>query len=108
MLLVKQAYMLTSKFPAEERYALTSQIKRAAISVPSNIAEGMGRKHKKDPLQFLHVARGSLYELETLIEIAIMLGLISKDEYDTTIAKVQQSLKVLNGLIKYIAEGQIK
>ena len=58
MQLVKEIYLLTKKFPKEELYALTSQTKRAAVSVPSNIAEGLGRQYKKDTLQFLHISRG--------------------------------------------------
>ena len=64
MELVKEIYEITRSFPREELYALTSQIKRAAVSVPCNIAEGSGRNYKKDTIQFLHIARGSLYEVE--------------------------------------------
>ena len=64
MLLVKEIYLMTKKFPKEELYALTSQAKRAAISIPCNIAEGIGRNYKKDTIQFLHISGGSLYELE--------------------------------------------
>ncbi len=60
MQLVKEVYLLTKKFPKEEVYALTSQIKRASVSIPTNIAEGMGRQYKKDTIQFLHISRGSV------------------------------------------------
>lgn len=63
--LVNQVYELTKKFPKEEIYGLTNQIRRCAISVPSNIAEGCGRQHTNDSIQFFYIARGSLYELET-------------------------------------------
>jgi four helix bundle protein len=67
MELVKEVYLLTKEYPKEEMFALTSQTKRASTSIPSNIAEGMGRQYKNDTVHFLHIARGSLYELETQI-----------------------------------------
>lgn len=69
MVLVKDIYQFAKILPKEEMFGLTSQIKRAAVSVPTNIAEGMGRQHKKDCIHFMHIARGSLYELETLLLI---------------------------------------
>ena len=63
MELVKDIYDTVKFYPREEQYALTSQTKRAAISIPANIAEGIGRNYKKDTIQFLHISRGSLYEL---------------------------------------------
>lgn len=78
MQLVKEVYLLTKQFPKEELYALTSQTKRAVVSVPCNIAEGIGRNYKKDTIQFLHVSRGSLYEVETLLNIAVMVEIITE------------------------------
>ena len=104
MQLVKEAYVLTAKFPPHEKYILIGQIRRAAISVPCNIAEGMGRKSKKDTLQFLHIARGSLYELETLINITSMLEVIPNKEVSKFLELIQQSLRVLNGFNNYMGK----
>ncbi|HNU88757.1 MAG TPA: four helix bundle protein [Ferruginibacter sp.] len=108
MQLVKEVYLLTQKFPKEELYGLTSQVKRAAVSVPANIAEGMGRQYKKDTVQFLHIARGSLYELETLLNIAVMVKIISEDEFGSVILSLEKSLKVLNGFINYNQKADLK
>jgi four helix bundle protein len=82
MLLVKEIYLTTKKFPKEELFGLASQAKRAAVSIPANIAEGMGRQYKKDTIQFLHVARGSVYELETLLNIAVMVEIVAQVEFE--------------------------
>lgn len=97
--LVKNIYLVTKQYPKEEMYALTSQTKRAAVSVPSNIAEGLGRQYKKDTLQFLYISRGSLYELETLLNIAVMVEIISEDAFSLMIPSLERSLKILNGFI---------
>ncbi len=68
--LVKLVYSLTNSLPPNEQFGLTLQIRRSAISIPSNIAEGIGRNHTKDTLQFLYIARGSAYELETQLIIS--------------------------------------
>lgn len=101
MQIVKDIYIISTSFPHEEIYALTSQMKRAAVSVPSNIAEGLGRNYKKDSIQFLHIARGSLYELETLLNVAKMVNYIKEQNtFDSIILLIEEEKKILNGLIK--------
>ena len=80
MALVREAYRLTGQMPSEEKYVLTSQIRRAALSVPANMAEGYGRESTKEFLRFTSIARGSLLELETLIDIAVDLELLTDTE----------------------------
>lgn len=80
MYLVTDIYELVQNFPAEEKYNLTSQIKRSSVSIPSNIAEGAGRKSNLEFIQFLNIASGSLSELETQLEIAIRLKFITENE----------------------------
>lgn len=78
--LVTDIYELVQNFPAEEKYNLTSQIKRSSVSIPSNIAEGAGRKSNLEFIQFLNIASGSLSGLETQLEIAIRLKFITENE----------------------------
>ena len=108
MQLVKDVYLLTKKFPKDELYALTSQTKRAAVSVPSNIAEGLGRQYKKDTLQFLHISRGSLYELETLLNIAVMVDIITEEDFGNVVPSIEKTLQVLNGFINYNQKADLK
>lgn len=108
MQLVKETYLLTKKFPKEELYGLTSQIKRAVVSIPANIAEGIGRQYKKDTIQFLHISRGSLYELETLLNIAAMIEIISEAEFNHTIHSVEKVLQLFNGFINYNQKADLK
>lgn len=100
MSLVKDVYLIVKAYPKEESFALTSQTKRAAVSIPANIAEGIGRNYKKDTIQFLHIARGSLYELETLLNIAVMVEIMSENKFESFINLIDENLKILNGLIK--------
>jgi four helix bundle protein len=108
MQLVKEVYLLAKTYPKDELYALTSQTKRAAVSVPSNIAEGAGRNYKKDTIQFLHIARGSLYELETLLNIAIMVAIISEKVFVKLSLSIDKCLQLLNGLIRYYEKSNLK
>lgn len=100
MLLVEEIYKLSSKFPEEERFGLSSQIRRAAVSIPSNIAEGAGRKGNKELLHFTFIALGSLAELETQYLIAIRLNYISQDKKIEDLVSKQR--KLLLGFRNYI------
>jgi four helix bundle protein len=99
--LVKEIYLVTKKFPKEELYGLTNQMRRAAVSVPSNIAEGHGRNSTKDSLQFFFIARGSLYELETQIFVSFDLELLIQIDLDILTNQITDCKKLLNGLIRY-------
>jgi four helix bundle protein len=99
--LTKSVYFLSNKFPDEEKFGLTSQIRRTAVSVPSNIAEGCGRNHRKDALQFFYISRGSLYELETQIILASDLGFIVEKEVENISEEITKAKKLLNGFINY-------
>lgn len=98
MELVREIYALTASFPKEERFGLTVQMRRAAVSIPSNIAEGFVRKNTKEFIQFLLIAFGSAAELETQLEIAEMLGYLKKNDVKPTPQKLIEVLKMLNAL----------
>jgi four helix bundle protein len=97
--LVKAMYEATNGFPAEERYGLTSQIRRAAVSIPTNIAEGAARGTQKEFLQFLTIARGSISELETLLTIAKEVGLLSTEQTTDIDTLCNRVSACLSGLI---------
>jgi four helix bundle protein len=99
--LVHYIYLLTQHFPAEEKYGLTSQMRRAAIAVPSNIAEGCGRQYPKDTIQFLIIARGSLYELETQVHLSFDLDYIEAEALAEAVMKIEKSIQLLQGFIRY-------
>ena len=90
--LVKQIYNLTGKFPLEEKFGLANQIQRAAVSIPSNIAEGYGRNSNKEMIRFLSIAKGSLYEVETQLYIAIDLKYLSEYCYRCCLQRYISSL----------------
>lgn len=96
--LVKSVYALTQDFPKEEKYGLGSQMRRAVVSIPSNIAEGYARKHKREYSQFVRVAFGSGAELETQLEIARQLGFGSTEKVETTAKTLDEVMKMLNKL----------
>jgi len=100
MALVSAVYKLTRAFPNSERFGLTSQIQRAAVSIPSNIAEGQGRLATKEFRQFLGIARGSLKELETHLLISIDLAYASPENVDPCLGLTDEIGRMLNALIK--------
>jgi four helix bundle protein len=100
MNLVDEIYTLTELFPKEERYALAQQLQRAAVSVPSNIAEGFGRSSTKDYRRFLAIARGSVYEIETQLEIARRRDYISSAEVVAATERATSVIKQINALRK--------
>ncbi|PIW68832.1 MAG: four helix bundle protein [Candidatus Omnitrophica bacterium CG12_big_fil_rev_8_21_14_0_65_42_8] len=102
MELVKQVYAITRQFPKDEQFGLTSQMRRAAVSVPANIAEGKGRYHKKEYIQFLYMARGSIYEIMTLIEMAQGLRYFPEIESKKLLELSSEITAMLNGLIQAI------
>ncbi len=99
---VKQIYLLTKSYPSEEQYGLISQTRRAAVSIPSNVAEGLGRNHKKDSLQFLYISRGSAYELETLLSVALMTNIIDQGSYNNLSKILESNIKLITGFINYL------
>ena len=100
-------YELTATFPKEEIYGLKSQIRRCAVSIPSNIAEGSGRRHAKETIQFLAISRGSLYELETQIYVSFDIGLISETQLNECINEIEILGKLINGYIRYLAKNNM-
>lgn len=99
--LVTVVYEVTQKFPDHEKFGLTSQMRRASVSIPSNIAEGAARQGTKDAIQFFIIARGSLSELDTQLEIAVKLGFISEIEREKLQLQIDKVDSLLSGLIRY-------
>jgi len=104
MELVKEIYRVTREFPKEEIYGLVSQMRRAAVSIPSNIAEGAARTGTKEFLQFLSISRGSLSEVETQMLIAKSLGYIKNQEH--VLEQIDKVFGLLGGLINSLRERQ--
>lgn len=103
--LVKETYFLCETLPNEERYGIQSQMKRAAVSIPCNIAEGYGRKSTKNYAQFVRTARGSLYELETQLIICMELDLIKQEQHDKLSKILTEEAKMINAFIKAISKN---
>ena len=102
--LVTLVYIKTVQFPTDEKFGLISQIKRSAISIPSSIAEGYGRNYRKDYSRFLQIARGSLFENQTQLEIAVNLSFIKTEDLKEIKELSIEVEKMLNSLIKKLEE----
>ncbi len=97
MLLAKMVYQVTGLFPSNEQYGLTSQIKRAVVSIPSNIAEGAGRGSDKEFAHFLSIALGSAFELETQMILANDFNFLSQGQFELISIQIQNVQRVVNG-----------
>jgi four helix bundle protein len=98
--LAEMVYKLTASFPADERFGLTAQMRRAAYGVPANIAEGAARRSKKELLQFLHVSRASLSELDTFLDLSKRLNYLRSPQEDAVFQLVDRTDQLLSGLIR--------
>jgi four helix bundle protein len=106
MQLVTQVYLITKSLPKEELYGLVPQIRKSCISIPSNIAEGYGRNSTSDYLRFLQIASGSLYELQTQLEICLNLGYLSKQSFEEIYEQSREIERMLGSLIKKVGSNK--
>lgn len=106
--LVARVYKLLKKFPREEQFALCDQLRRAAVSIPSNIAEGCGRETQKEQTHFLNIAYGSLMEIYSQLDVACDLGYITNQEFEQMEVMVNEEAKMLAGMIKKRKEDAAK
>ena len=100
--LAKDVYVITDKFPKREVYCLTDQIRRAAVSIPSNIAEGKGRSTAKDFVHFLNTARGSLYELKTQLYIAREIAYLTEEDFSSLHKQIENLSHKIVSMIKFL------
>ena len=103
--LVVSVYRATETFPRSETYALTSQTRRAVTSIPANIAEGQGRRFRKEFLYFLANARGSLWELDTHLETALRLGLLNSEVHKRLRSQLDEVGRILGGLMRSLSNS---
>lgn len=101
--LCAEIYIITTNFSTEEKFGLTSQVKRCAVSIPSNIAEGAGRNSKNEFRHFLSIALGSSYELETQLILANKFKYINKEQLENVLVKLDEVQKMLTGLQKSLS-----
>lgn len=106
MALVTEVYRASASFPSDERYGLTSQLRRCVVSIPSNIAEGFGRDTTNDYLRFLGIAKGSLYEAQTQIEIGRNLQFIEESRFTELLENAREIERMLTSMMRKLKEGQ--
>lgn len=105
---VTEIYKITSHFPKEEMFGLVSQMRRSAVSIPSNIAEGSARNHQKEYVQFLYIALSSAAELDTQLLIAFKLTYIDEGKYLNAVESLNLICRMIQGLIKYLKNSNNK
>jgi len=108
MSLVTEIYKISKAFPRDEAYGLTSQMRRCAISIPSNMAEGYGRNSINEYLYFLRIATGSLYELQTQMEISMNLYYLNRDEFDKLYELSREIERMLSSLIRKLSSKPVR
>ena len=101
-----EIYQATQNYPKEEIYGLTSQMRRSAVSIPCNIAEGYRRGHRKEYIQFLYMAQGSCGELETLMSLSYDLGMLDRNTFEKLYPMQEEISKLLRGLITSLSKTQ--
>ncbi|MFO7651304.1 MAG: four helix bundle protein [bacterium] len=104
--LVEEGYRLTAGLPASERYGLAAQLRRAAVSIPSNIAEGAARQTKREFAQFLFMARGSMSEVDTQMEIARRLGFLGAGDMQQLDRDLEELMKLLHGVLRSLGRSR--
>ena len=102
--LVVQVYRVSSRFPADERFGLSQQLRRAAVAIPANIAEGNARNHPREYVQYCHIARGSIAEVKCLLRISLNLRFLAEDEFRALFAAYDYLGKMLQALINQLAK----
>jgi four helix bundle protein len=106
--LAKSVYLATTSFPREEEFGLKLQVRRAAISVISNIAEGYGRQYKKEAIQFMFIAKGSLNEIEAQLIVSEDLNFLKVETTQTLFEQIETARKLLSGYINYLENADLK
>jgi len=106
--LTLEIYMTTKNYPKDELYGLVSQMRRSAVSIPCNVAEGYRRGHRKEYIQFLHVAMGSCGELETLLSLSKDLGFLNEETYNKLYQSQDEISRLLRGLISSLSNPKRK
>jgi four helix bundle protein len=106
--LVKSIYMATATFPKDEEFGIKLQMRRAAISVISNIAEGYGRQYKKESIQFMFMSKGSLNELEAQLTVSEDLNFLNDQTVNSLVEQIEVSRKLLSGYINYLEKADLK
>ena len=103
--LVELIYQLSAEFPSDERFGLTAQVRRAAVSIPCNVAEGFGRSSRSDYVRFLDIARGSAYEVETQVLIAVRIGFAEETSAARAMSLVKEIQRILAGLMNALRKS---